>query len=61
MSTDQEQTNAGRPALRLADKGEKSARGEERADKPALPRQFVTFTFYKARPEWRHLGAAEKT
>ncbi|HYE16259.1 MAG TPA: chlorite dismutase family protein, partial [Pyrinomonadaceae bacterium] len=30
---------------------------EQRA---ALPRQFVTFTFYKARPEWRSLSAAEK-
>jgi chlorite dismutase len=59
MSTEQE--NAGRPALRLADKGEKAARGEEETGaQPKLPRQFVTFTFYKARPEWRLLGESEK-
>ena len=59
MSTEQEQPN-NRPTLRLTNKGEKSSRGEEEAEKPKLPRQFVTFTFYKARPEWRQLGAREK-
>ncbi len=61
MSTEQE-SNAGRPTLRLADKGEKTGRAAEEsgAQQPALPRQFVTFTFYKARPEWRHLAAEEK-
>ena len=60
MSTEQEQPNAGRPALRLADRGEKSGRGEEPAERPTLPRQFVTFTFYKARPEWRQLDPLQK-
>ncbi|HEV3469000.1 MAG TPA: hypothetical protein VG148_06740 [Pyrinomonadaceae bacterium] len=59
MSTEQDQSN-NRPTLRLTNKGEKSPRGEEEAEKAKLPRQFVTFTFYKARPEWRQLGAAEK-
>ncbi|HWS53103.1 MAG TPA: chlorite dismutase family protein [Pyrinomonadaceae bacterium] len=60
MSTEQEQQNS-RPTLRLTNKGEKSARDDdETGAKPQLPRQFVTFTFYKARPEWRHLGAREK-
>ncbi|MDQ3803300.1 MAG: chlorite dismutase family protein [Acidobacteriota bacterium] len=59
MSTEQEQPS-NRPTLRLTNKGEKSTRGEEEAEKPKLPRQFVTFTFYKARPEWRQLGAREK-
>jgi chlorite dismutase len=59
MSTEQDSNN--RPALRLADKGEKAARGEEETGaQPTLPRQFVTFSFYKARPEWRLLGEREK-
>jgi chlorite dismutase len=58
MSSEQEQSNVNRPALRLADRGEKG-RGEE-PEKQQLPRQFVTFTFYKTRPEWRQLSAAEK-
>ena len=32
----------------------------EQPEKATLPRQFVTFTFYRARPEWRALGAEEK-
>jgi chlorite dismutase len=60
MSSDQETSNANRPALRLADKGEKSTRGEEQSEKQQLPRQFVTFTFFKARPEWRQLAAGER-
>src|ERR1051326_50862 len=55
MSTEQEQP--GRPTLRLADK---APRETEQPEKAKLPRQFVTFTFYKARPEWRSLEAAAK-
>ncbi|HEV2707629.1 MAG TPA: chlorite dismutase family protein [Pyrinomonadaceae bacterium] len=46
-----------RGSLRLADKGE---RAEQEQPKPALPRQFVTFTFYHARPDWRLLDAETK-
>jgi len=60
ISTEQEPSNAGRPALRLTNKGEKSQREEEPVEKQALPRQFVTFTFYKARPEWCLLSEREK-
>ena len=55
MSTDKAQNSAGRGSLRLADK---EARGEQ--TRPSLPRQFVTFTFYRARPEWRLLEEREK-
>src|ERR1043166_3011351 len=55
MSTEQEQ--AGRPALRLADK---APRETEQPEKAKLPRQFVTFTFYKARPDWRALDPSAK-
>ena len=58
MSTEQEPSGAGRPTLRLADN--KAGRESEQAEKAKLPRQFVTFTFYKARPEWRALDAATK-
>src|SRR5215210_1507777 len=60
MSTDQEQAGAGRPTLRLADKGERGAEQPEQPEKAKLPRQFVTFTFYKTRPEWRSLDAQAK-
>ena len=53
MSTEQEQ-GGGRPALRLADKAPRE-QGQEQTEKAPLPRQFVTFSFYKARPEWRLL------
>ena len=55
MSTDRTPANPPRGSLRLADK-------DERAEQPnrALPRQFVTFTFYRARPEWRLLDWREK-
>ena len=56
MSTETEQSG-GRPTLRLADKAPREA---EQTDKAKLPRQFVTFTFYKARPDWRALDAAAK-
>jgi chlorite dismutase len=56
MSTsEKEQTPRG--SLRLADRGE---RVEQEQPKAALPRQFVTFTFYRARPEWRVLDAETK-
>ena len=60
MSTDQEQAGAGRPTLRLADKAERGADEPEQPEKPKIARQFVTFTFYKARPEWRMLDAQAK-
>jgi chlorite dismutase len=51
MSTDNVQgNNAGRGSLRLA-----QASDESIESKPKLPRQFVSFTFYRARPEWRLL------
>jgi chlorite dismutase len=56
MSTETEQAG-GRPTLRLADK---APREIEQTDKAKLPRQFVTFTFFKARPDWRALDPAPK-
>jgi chlorite dismutase len=51
MSTDNVQGgNAGRGSLRLA-----QAADENVVPRPKLPRQFVSFTFYRARPEWRML------
>ena len=57
MSTEHEQAGGGRPTLRLADKAEREA---EQPEKAKIARQFVTFTFYKARPDWRALDAAGK-
>src|ERR687889_2613373 len=60
MSTEHEDAGAGRPTLRLA---EKAARGSDEAEQPEkakIARQFVTFTFYKTRPEWRMLDAQSK-
>jgi len=54
MSSDKEPINA-RGSLRLA-----PASSELEVEKAKLPRQFVNFTFYKARPEWRLLSDAEK-
>ena len=57
MSTEQEQrNNAALGSLRLAPNVE-----EIEEHKSKLPRQFVNFTFYRARPEWRLLDEAEKT
>ncbi|MBD0326947.1 MAG: chlorite dismutase family protein, partial [Pyrinomonadaceae bacterium] len=51
MSTDNVQgTTAGRGSLRLAQASDETVRPQ-----PKLPRQFVSFTFYRARPEWRML------
>jgi chlorite dismutase len=56
MSTDQGQPgNAGRGSLRLAPNVE-----EMESSKSRLPRQFVNFTFYRARPEWRWLDKSER-
>ena len=55
MSTDKEQANNTRGALRLA-----PTHSEVEEQKAKLPRQFVNFTFYKARPEWRLLSEADK-
>src|SRR5215213_6262603 len=60
MSTEQEQGAAGRPTLRLADKAARGAEQPEQPEKAKIARQFVTFTFYKARPEWRMLDAQAK-
>ena len=51
MSSDKEQqVNNTRGSLRLA-----PACSEVEEQKAKLPRQFVNFTFYHARPEWRLL------
>ena len=55
MSTEKEHGNATRGSLRLAPH---AAEVEEL--KPKLPRQFVNFTFYRARPEWRLLPAGDR-
>ncbi len=55
MSTDTESGNSARGSLRLAPQ---TAEVEEL--KPKLPRQFVNFTFYRARPEWRLLAEADR-
>jgi chlorite dismutase len=46
----------GRTSLRLAANASEAERPS-----PKLPRQFVNFTFYRARPEWRLLDESEKT
>ncbi|HEV2763095.1 MAG TPA: chlorite dismutase family protein [Pyrinomonadaceae bacterium] len=61
MSTDNATPLNTRSSLRLADKGREAEKSrEEEAARPALPRQFVTFTFYRARPDWRLLDEATK-
>ena len=56
MTTERDQTNnSTRGSLRLAPNVE-----ELEEHKSKLPRQFVNFTFYRARPEWRLLEEAEK-
>src|SRR3954451_25176502 len=57
MSTDTEHSNLARGSLRLASH---NAEEEEEDPKPKLPRKFVTFTFYRARPEWRLLSEADR-
>ena len=55
MSSDNEQVNNTRGALRLA-----PTCSEVEEQKAKLPRQFVNFTFYRARPEWRLLSNEDK-
>ena len=56
MSTEPEApNNSTRGALRLAPNVE-----ELEEHKRKLPRQFVNFIFYRARPEWRMLGDGEQ-
>src|ERR671926_527531 len=55
MSSDKDPGNAPRGSLRLA-----PAYAEVEVEKAKLPRQYVTFTFYKARPEWRQLADGDK-
>ena len=55
MSSDTEQGNNTRGALRLA-----PTCSEVEEQKAKLPRQFVNFTFYHARPEWRLLSNEDK-
>jgi len=55
MSSDKEQASNNRGALRLANKC-----SEVEEQKAKLPRQFVNFTFYRARPEWRLLSDEDK-
>src|SRR3989441_11940365 len=57
MSIERDQTNnSTRGSLRLAPNVE-----DLEEHKRKLPRQFVNFTFYRARPEWRMLDDGEKT
>jgi len=55
MATEKDQGNAPRGSLRLAPNCI-----ELEEQKTKLPRQFVNFTFYRARPEWRILSDTEK-
>jgi chlorite dismutase len=56
MSTDKDLSNAvARGSLRLAPNTV-----ELEKEKAKLPRQFVNFTFYHARPEWRLLSDTDK-
>jgi len=56
MSSDNsDPVNATRGSLRLA-----PSRAEVEEQKARLPRQFVNFTFYHARPEWRLISAEER-
>src|SRR5687767_672008 len=55
MDTEKEQGNATRGSLRLAPNCI-----ELEEEKAKLPRQFVNFTFYHARPEWRMVDDGDK-
>ena len=54
-SNEGEGKNSTYGALRLAPEVDETIR-----PKPLLPRQFVSFTFYRARPEWRMLDEGVK-
>jgi len=55
MSSDTDSGNAIRGSLRLAPNFI-----ELDEQKPKVPRQFVNFTFYRSRPEWRLLSDGDK-
>ena len=55
MSSDNDPGNSTRSSLRLA-----PSHSEVEFEKAKLPRQFVNFTFYHARPDWRLLSAGDK-
>jgi len=55
MISDKDQGTAARGSLRLA-----PAHEEVEEQKAKLPRQFVNFTFYRARPDWRLLSDPDK-
>ena len=55
MSTNKEPGVPARGSLRLAPNQE-----EVEEQKTKLPRQFVNFTFYHARPEWRTISEEDK-
>ena len=55
MSSEKENSSALRGSLRLAPDCT-----ELEEEKAKLPRQFVNFTFYRARPEWRMLQEDDK-
>src|SRR6266705_6082128 len=55
MSTEHDQNNTARGSLRLAPNVE-----DLEEHKRKLPRQFVNFTFYRARPELSMLDDGEK-
>ncbi len=55
-STERDGAGVNRASLRLADKSQQT----EQPLKTPLQRQFVTFTFYRARPEWRLLDDEAK-
>ena len=54
MSTDKKE-GAPYGSLRLAPTTDETSQS-----RPKLPRQFVSFTFYRARPEWRLLDEGQK-
>ena len=55
MSSDKDSVNNSRGSLRLAPSCD-----EVEVEKARLPRQFVNFTFYHARPDWRLLSESDK-
>jgi chlorite dismutase len=55
MSGDNDSVSATRGSLRLA-----PTSSEVEEQKAKLPRQFVNFTFYRARPEWRLQSPGDK-
>lgn len=58
MSVESPRNSGGGASLRLAGKGEAATQDEPQ---PApVRRQFVNFTFYQARPEWRLLDEAAR-